>query len=137
MGFSRQEYWSGLPFPSPGDLPDPEIKARFPVLQADSLLSEPPEKAGDPKYWPLIYLFLGFPSGSVVKNPPAMQETWVQSLNREDLLEEGMALQYFCLENPTDRGAWQATVHRIVKSRTRLKQLSIHISLFLAALGVS
>ena len=42
--FSRQEYWSGLPFPSPGDLPDPGIKPRFPALQADSLLSEPPGK---------------------------------------------------------------------------------------------
>ena len=44
MGFSRQEYWSGLPFPSPGDLPDPRIKLRSPVLQADSLPSEPPGK---------------------------------------------------------------------------------------------
>ena len=44
MGFSRQEYWSGLPFPSPGDLPDPGIKPGSPVLQADSLLSEPPGK---------------------------------------------------------------------------------------------
>ena len=44
MGFSRQEYWSGLPFPSPGDLPDPGIKPRSPVLQADALLSEPPGK---------------------------------------------------------------------------------------------
>ena len=42
MGFSRQEYWSGLPFPSPGDLPDPGIKPSSPTLQADSLLSEPP-----------------------------------------------------------------------------------------------
>ena len=40
----RQEYWSGLPFPSPGDLPDPGIKPRSPLLQADSLLSEPPGK---------------------------------------------------------------------------------------------
>ena len=40
-GYSKQEYWSGLPFPSPGDLPDPGIKPRFPLLQADSLLSEP------------------------------------------------------------------------------------------------
>ena len=39
MGFSRQEYWSGLPFPSPGDLPDPEIKPRSPALQADALPS--------------------------------------------------------------------------------------------------
>ena len=44
MGFSRQEYWSGLPFPSPGDLPDPGIKPRSPALQADALTSEPPGK---------------------------------------------------------------------------------------------
>ena len=40
MGFSRQEYWSGWPFPSPGNLPYPGIKPRSPVLQADSLLTE-------------------------------------------------------------------------------------------------
>ena len=40
MGFSRQEYWSGLPFPSPGDLPDPWIESRSPTLQADSLPSQ-------------------------------------------------------------------------------------------------
>ena len=44
MGFSRQEYWSGLPFPPPGTLPDPEIELGFPELEADSLLSEPPGK---------------------------------------------------------------------------------------------
>ena len=42
MGFSRQEYWSGLPFPSPGDLPDPGIEPGSPALQADFLLSKPP-----------------------------------------------------------------------------------------------
>jgi len=42
MGFSRQEYWSGLPFHSPGGLPDPGIKPGSPTLQADTLLSEPP-----------------------------------------------------------------------------------------------
>ena len=36
MGFSRQEYWSGLPFPSPGDLPDPGIEPRSPALEADA-----------------------------------------------------------------------------------------------------
>jgi len=40
MGFSRQEYWSGLPFPSPGDLPAPGIRPGSPALQADSLLTE-------------------------------------------------------------------------------------------------
>ena len=44
MGFSRQEFWSGLPFPSPGDLPNPGIEPRSPALQADALLSEPPGK---------------------------------------------------------------------------------------------
>ena len=44
LGFSRQEYWSGLPFPSPGDLPDPGIEPRSPVIQADALTSEPPGK---------------------------------------------------------------------------------------------
>ena len=57
MGFSRQEYRSGLPFPSPGDLPDPGIEARSPALEADALTSElpgnpnlqqkPPANAGD------------------------------------------------------------------------------------------
>ena len=41
-GFSRQEYWSGLPFPSPGDLPDPGIESGSPALQADALPSKPP-----------------------------------------------------------------------------------------------
>ena len=44
MRFSRQECWSGLPFPSPGDLPDPGIKPGSPALQADALPSEPPGK---------------------------------------------------------------------------------------------
>ena len=44
MEFSRQEYWSELPFPSPRDLPDPGIEPRSPALQADALPSEPPGK---------------------------------------------------------------------------------------------
>ena len=45
MGFSRQEYWSGLPLPSPGDLPNPGVKPGSPALQADALPSEPPGKS--------------------------------------------------------------------------------------------
>jgi len=44
MGFSRQEYWRGLPFPSPGDLLDPAIKPGSPALEADTLTTEPPGK---------------------------------------------------------------------------------------------
>ena len=43
-GFSRQEYWSGLPCPPPGDRPNPGVEPRFPTLQVDSLPSEPPGK---------------------------------------------------------------------------------------------
>ena len=50
MGFSRQEHWSGLPFPSPGDLPNPGIEPGSPALQADSLPSEP---TGKPEKWVL------------------------------------------------------------------------------------
>ena len=71
-------------------------------------------------------LLLGFPSGSAVNNPlvmQEMQETLVQSLVWEDPLEggHGNPLQYSCLENPMDRGAWQATVHGVANSRTGLK----------------
>ena len=45
VGFSRQEYWSGLPCPPPGDLPNPGTEPRSPALQEDSLLSEPPGKS--------------------------------------------------------------------------------------------
>ena len=59
-----------------------------------------------------------FMVAQMVKRLPAMQETWVRSLGREDPLEKGMALQYFCLENPMDRGTWWATIHRVAKSQT-------------------
>ena len=50
MEFSRREYWSGLPFPSPGDLPNPGIEPRCPTLQADALPSEPSGKLADGDY---------------------------------------------------------------------------------------
>ena len=55
MGFSRQEYWSGLPFPSPGDLPNPGIKPRSPALQTDALPSEP---SGKLNYRPPLCVYL-------------------------------------------------------------------------------
>ena len=50
MGFCRQEYWSGLPCPPPGDLPDPGIESTSPALQEDSLPTEPPGKPHDIAY---------------------------------------------------------------------------------------
>ena len=55
-GFSRQEYWSGLPCPPPGDLPNPGIKPRSPALQVDSLPSEPPGKLKDTRVSSLFLL---------------------------------------------------------------------------------
>ena len=54
MGFSRQEYWSGLPFPSPGDLPDPGVELGSAALQTGSLPSEP---AGKPSKMRLLLIF--------------------------------------------------------------------------------
>ena len=58
----------------------------------------------------------------LVKNPPAMRETWVPPLGWEDPLEEGMVTHSIILawRIPMDRGAWRAVVHRVTKSRTQL-----------------
>ena len=58
--FSRQEYWSGLPFPSPGDLPDAGTELKSPALQADTLPTEPPGKPLAGIYWVSPKVFLGF-----------------------------------------------------------------------------
>ena len=55
MGFPRQEYWSGLPFPSPGDLPDPGIQSVSPALQADSL----PTESNAAKQWCVVCAAMG------------------------------------------------------------------------------
>ena len=68
------------------------------------------------------------PSGSVVENPPANAGDvgLISGLGRSPGEVKGNPLQYSCLENPVDRGAWRATVHGITKSWTPLKQLSMH-----------
>ena len=93
MEFSRQEYWSGLTFPSPGDLPDPGVKTMRPILQEDSSLSVPPyllafaSHAIDQvltalqtryaKIWRQLCIKRDFLVAQMVKNLPAIQETRV------------------------------------------------------------
>ena len=77
MEFSKQEYWNGLPFPPPGDLPDLWIKPASPAVAGGFL---PLNHLGSPR---LLLLLL--------KLLPAMQETWVRSLGQEDPLEKEMA----------------------------------------------
>ena len=84
VGFSRQEYSSGLPFPTPGDLPDPGI-------EPESLMS------------------------------PALVGGFFTTSTTPD---NGTPLQYSCLENPMDEGAWKAAVHGVAKSQTRLSDFT-------------
>ena len=79
---------------------------------------------------------MGFPGGSVVKNPPASAEDvrdtgLIPGLGRSPGGGHGNPLQYSCLENPTDRGAWGAAVHGVAQRWTRLKQLSTSTPLML------
>ena len=69
----------------------------------------------------------------VVKNLPANTQdvSSIPGLGRSPEEEHGNPLQYHCLENPMDRGAWQATVHRVTQSQTRLKQLGMHAGMFM------
>jgi len=71
---------------------------------------------------PLSSLVLGFSGGSVVKNPPSNvgNRDWTPGSRRSPGEGNGNPLQYSCLENPMDRGAWQVTVHGVTKSWTRL-----------------
>ena len=102
MGFSRQEYWSGLPFPSPGHLPDRGIQPRSPTFQRDALTASTCN-SGDPGLIPGLGRSLGEGIGyplsyfwasrvaQLVTNLPAMRETWVRSVGWEDPLEKKMA----------------------------------------------
>ena len=84
MGFSRQEYWSKLPFPSPGDLPDPRIELLSSALQVDSL---PLSHLGSPFAFGNEFTYLGTSLvAQTVKRLPTMWETWVQFLGWEDPL---------------------------------------------------
>ena len=85
MDFFRQEYWSGLPFLSPEDLPNPGMEARSPALQADSLPSEPP---GKQVYCILLQPPIGASlAAQMVRNLPVMQETRLPSLGQKETLE--------------------------------------------------
>ena len=127
MGFSRQEYCSGLPFLSPGESSGPRNRTQVSCIAGGFL-------HGRRILYPLnyrkphtyihtyihIFMYVGFSGGSVAKNPPA---------NARDTGEAGLilglgrspgggnnSLQYSCLGNPMDREGWQATVHGLTKS---------------------
>ena len=139
MELFRQEYWSGLLFPPPGDLHDPGVKSMSPTSLAmagrwvfylcailvnrcsqmgtgvyvtrptsDSLLTFRYKR---PKNQPFCWLH--FRLGAVAPGMCYPGFAWLSFLAEEG---NGNPLQYYCLENPMDRGAWQATVHGVTKS---------------------
>ena len=113
MGFSRQEYWSGLPFPSPGNLPNPGMEPGSPRI--------------------VDRRFLIWATKEVLKNPSVnardiRNAVSVPGSGRSPGGGHGSPLQDSCLENPMDRGAWRATVHGVAKSWTQLKWLNTHSS---------
>ena len=102
MGFDRQEYYSGLPFPSRGDFPDPGIEPKLPALQADSLPLEPQWKESTCQC--RRHKRHGF-------NP------WDGKIPGGG---HGNPSQYSCMDNSTGTGAWWATIHEGTKSQTRM-----------------
>ena len=79
-GFSKEEYWSGLPYPPPGDLPNSGIQPRSPTLKADSLLSEPPGKPKNTRVSSLSLLQENLPNPGFKQGFPLL---WVDSLTAE------------------------------------------------------
>ena len=100
MGFSRREYWSGSPFPTPGNLPDPGLNPHLLHWQVDSL---PLRHLGSINMYTLI-----FSASAVVKNMPANAGDMglVPESARAPVVGNGNPLQYSCLGNHVDTGAW-------------------------------
>ena len=129
MGFSRQDYWSGVPLPSPGDLPNPGIEPGSPTWQADALPSKPPALIFV-LWYPTPVLLPGESQGrrSLMGCSPwgHKESDTTKRLPFHFSLScigegNGNPLQCSCLENPRDGGAWWAAVYGVTQSRTRLK----------------
>ena len=134
MGFPRQEYWNGLPFPSPGDLPDPGIESTCPASPALQVGSLPLHPLGN-CVWPRGPLSptspvnissLGFPGGSAGKESAcnAGDLGSVPGLGRSRGEGNGYPLQYSGLENSMD-----CIFHGVAKSQTQLSDLIFYVKM--------
>ena len=132
MRFSRQECWSRLPFPSPGDLPDPGIEPGSPTLRADSLPSEPNKRCSKAHSGHLLQSVWGTGSdfielGGSSDGRVCLQwwrprfDPWVGKIPWR---RNGNPLQHSCLENPMDGGTWQLQSMGL-QSQTRLSDFTL------------
>ena len=114
MGFSRQKYWSGLPFLSPGDFPHPGIKPRSPAFQADALtLSHQGSQCLSLPWW-----LSGKESSCQCRKYKRLRfNPWSERSPGEG---NGHPFQYSCLGDLMDRGTWWVTVHGVERSQTQL-----------------
>ena len=110
LGFSRQEYWSALPFSPPGDLPNPEIKLTPLVSLALPQLAGRFFTISTTHLW-FVFICLD------AKSCPTHRYIYIPGSGRSPGEGNGNPLQYSCLENSTDGGALWATVHGVTKSR--------------------
>ena len=119
MGFSRQEYWSRLPCPPPGEFPDPGTKLSCLLhWQVGSLPLAPP---GKPRI-ASSFNNSGLDSKESSCNVGELGSIPGSGSSPEE--ENGFPLQYSCLENPMDGGAWWATAHGVTKSQARLSDFT-------------
>ena len=119
MEFSRQEYWSGLPFPFPGDLPDPGIEPGSPSLQAEALLSEPPE-AGQVVWY--SHLLKNFPQFIVIHR--------VKGFGIVNKAEIDVFLELSCFfYDPVDVGNLISGSSAFSKSSLDIWKFTVHILL--------
>ena len=137
MRFPRQEYWSGLPFPSPRDLPDPGIESASPVLAGRFFTPEPPGKSiwvvTGQWFWTereeRFYTYpRNFPGCSDGKESAynARDLGLIPGLGRTPVEGNAYPFQYSCLENPMDRGAWWATACGATESESNRAYTHTH-----------
>ena len=135
-GFPKQEYWSELLFPSPGNLSDPGIASGSPALSGGFFTLS---HLGSPIYTHIHIYYLNLSTGAsqvvlVVKNPAAnagdiRDTSSIPGLGRSSGGGHGNPVQYSCLENPMDRGVWQVTVHGLARVRHNWSDLA-HTSIY-------